>query len=140
MHHHLARKLAGWLIACMALACLHSALAAALLLGRVSQGDVQMVEVCTSQGVRWVGMQSTETPAQTGSAGTDDGPDMAADGSAHCPLCRFALDAAPDLLRSDLRFAQPEYRTAHPPEPPAQRSTAARIVLTAPPRAPPARV
>lgn len=107
------------------------------MLGRGSQGDVQMVEVCTSQGVRWVGMQSTQTLAQA-SADADGDPDMVADGSVHCPLCRFALDAAPNLLRSDLRFAQPEYRPAQPPEPPAQRSAAACIVLTAPPRAPPA--
>jgi hypothetical protein len=139
VQHHLARKLARWLIACMALACLHSALAAALLLGRGSQGDVQMVEVCTSQGVRWVGMQNTQTHAQA-SADADDAQGMTADGSVHCPLCRFALDAAPDLLRSDLRFAPPEHRTAQPPEPPAQRSTAACIVLTAPPRAPPAQL
>lgn len=139
MHHHLARKLARWLIACMALACLHSALAAALLLGRGRQGDVQMVEVCTSQGVRWVGMQSTQTPAQA-SADADDAQGITVDGSVHCPLCRFAPDAAPDLLRSDLRFAPPEHRTAQPPEPPAQRSAAACIVLTAPPRAPPARL
>lgn len=134
----LARRLAWWLISWMALASLHSALAATLVLVRGGNG-AEMVEVCTNQGVRWVSVQ-----AAGGEAATDaDAPEGAsasggADGTPHCPLCRFVGDALPDLTRSDLRFAPPLQYRAPPPDAPLPLSTAERRVLTAPPRAPPA--
>lgn len=133
----LARRLAWWLIAWMALASLHSALAATLVLARGGSGAA-VVEVCTNQGVRWVSLQAaagdiainTEVPQGTGISG-------GADGTPHCPLCRFVGDALPDLTRSDLRFAPPLQYRAPPPDAPRPLSTAERRVLTTPPRAPP---
>lgn len=133
----LARRLAWWLIAWMALASLHSALAATLVLARSGNGAA-MVEVCTNQGVRWVSMQAAEDEAAT-NANAPEGASasVGADGTPHCPLCRFVGDALPDLTRSDLRFAPPLQHRAPPPDAPRPLSTAERRVLTAPPRAPP---
>ena len=130
----------------MALVSLHSALAATLVLAG-GGGGAEMVEVCTNQGVRWVSVQATQSgtdPAQatataTGSPGdtADDHSVIEADGTPHCPLCRFVGDAAPDLSRSDLRFAVPLRYRAPPPDAAPPLSPAARAVLTSPPRAPP---
>ncbi len=133
----LARRLAWWLIAWMALASLHSAMAATLVLARSGSGSgAAMVEVCTNQGVRWVSLQ-----AAAGNVATDvEAPlwaSASADGTPHCPLCRFVGDALPDLTRSDLRFAPPLQHRAPPPDTPRPLSTAEVRVLTAPPRAPP---
>lgn len=133
MHRNLALRLSWWLIAWMALASLHSALAATLVLAQ-GAGGAEMVEVCTSQGVRWVSLQATpdnEAAAQAPAAATD------ADGTPHCPLCRFIGDAAPDLTRSDLRFAPPLRYRVPPPATRPPPSPAARVVLMSPPRAPP---
>ncbi len=137
MDRRFARRLACWLIVWMAFASLHSALAASWLLGAggTADGGARMVEVCTSQGVRWVSLQ--EPSAQEGPG--DVSGEAAADGLPHCPLCRFVGDAAPDLARSDLRFARPlQYRAPLPDGPPPPGGALAHIALTAPPRAPPA--
>ncbi|PIF90718.1 hypothetical protein CLU86_1607 [Acidovorax sp. 62] len=147
MNRSLARRLGWWLIAWMALASLHSALAATLVLARVG-GGAEMIEVCTTQGVRWVSMQATQgnvdAAPEPGSAGattsdnvTGDAGAIGADGTPHCPLCRFIGDAAPDFTRSDLRFAPPLQYRQRPPDKPQPLSAAARVVLMSPPRGPP---
>lgn len=134
MSRFFTRRLAWWLIAWMALASLHSALAATLVLAG-GVGGSEMVEVCTNQGVRWVSVQSTQGDVDTAM----EAPSGAgsADGTSHCPLCRFVGEAAPDLTRSDLRFAPPLQCAAPPPDTHPPLSPAARVVLTSPPRAPP---
>ncbi len=143
MDRRFVRRLACWLIVWMAFASLHSALAASwLLLGGGTAGGAQVVEVCTSQGVRWVSLQpqqGTQADAADDAAGGNGTGSGSADGLPHCPLCRFVGDAAPDLARSDLRFARPLQDRAPPPEaPPPPGGALAHIALTAPPRAPPA--
>ena len=133
--HPQARYLARWLVALMVFVNLHSALAATLVLA-MGAGGVAMVEVCTSQGVRWVSVQQA-APADAKTAQEAPGWAGGVDGSPHCPLCRFMGDAAPDLARSDLRFARPQQHGLPPPDTPPPLSTAARVVLMAPPRAPP---
>jgi hypothetical protein len=141
VNRSLARRLGWWLIAWMALASLHSALAATWVLARVG-GGAEMIEVCTTQGVRWVSMQAAQGSAGaaasdnvTGDAG--DAGAIGADGTPHCPLCRFIGDAAPDFTRSDLRFAPPLQYRQRPPDKPQPQSSAARVVLMSPPRGPP---
>lgn len=100
-----------------------------------SAGGLEVVEVCTSQGVRWVGAEaaqgdvdaSLELPDETGGH----------DGVPHCPLCRFMGDTVPDLTRGDLRFAPPREHAAPAFDKPAPVNSAARVVLNSPPRAPP---
>lgn len=134
----LARRMAWWLIAWMALANVHSAPAATLVLARGGSG-AEMVEVCTNQGVRWVSLKAAAGDLATDAA-REDGVSVTSnvDGTPHCPLCRFVGDALPDLSRSDLRFAPPLHYRAPPPAVPQLLSTAEHRVLTAPPRAPPA--
>ncbi|WP_406626007.1 DUF2946 family protein [Acidovorax sp. SDU_ACID1] len=131
----LARRLACWLIVWMTLVSLHSALAATLVMARGGSGAA-MVEVCTNQGVRWVSVQASAGDMAI-TADSIEGVSANADGNPHCPLCRFLGDALPDLARSDLRFEPPLDYRVRPPDTPFFLSTAERVVLTAPPRAPP---
>lgn len=133
-----AQRLAWWLIGCMALASLHSALAAILVLAH-GGSSAEMVEVCTNQGVRWVSLQTTKGTAATNADAPEgaEGAEAHADGTPHCPLCRFVGDDFPHRSRSDLRFAPPLAYRAPPPGPPRPPSAAECVVLTAPPRAPP---
>lgn len=125
----------------MVLASLHSALAATLVLLK-GPGGSAMVEVCTNQGVRWVSVQATQGDQIDADTTAQETPLLSsgADGTPHCPLCRFVGDVAPDLSRSELRFAPPLRYTVRPTATPPVRSPAARVVLNSPPRAPPSRL
>lgn len=89
------------------------------------------MEVCTGQGMRWMSIDNH------GSDQGDASPSVAQ--GEHCTLCRALADAPPDLGRHDLSFAAPSWLRYVGPQTPRLSDGTVRAVLTAPPRAPPAR-
>ncbi|GAD22064.1 hypothetical protein AVS7_01824 [Acidovorax sp. MR-S7] len=118
----------------MAFVSLHSALAATLVLIKGPDRSA-MVEVCTNQGVRWVSLEAAASTDEVQKTAPSDSPD----GTPHCPLCRFVGDAPVDLHRDDLCFAPPRRFQVPPRAAPVPCATAARVILTSAPRAPPLR-
>lgn len=132
MKRHRLHRIASWLIAVMLFAALHPVVAAALV--EAGGRKASLVEVCTSQGTRWVSID-TET-AGGDAAASEETAKFAA--SEHCPLCRTLGDLPLDLSRADLRFAPPRWLPQAPPETLLPSRTVEVLLKDAPARAPPA--
>lgn len=125
--HHLARRLSGWLLAALVLATLAPAASRTLAAGLPQDGQ-DWVELCTSQGMKWV---LADEPGADRAASPDSGRSDAFDLCGHCTLAteRFApllprwpvLAAVvaswptPFFFSTDLRSAEAPRATARGP-------------------------
>ncbi|MBL8387606.1 MAG: DUF2946 family protein [Hydrogenophaga sp.] len=119
--HRLARRLSGWLLAALLLGTLAPAISRALASGAVS-GGAGWVELCTSEGMRWV--RVSDAPSRD----APPAPSGAMDLCGHCTLAaeRFAplLPVLPVVAAVATTWATPVFRAHEPVTAPAPRPAA----------------